>query len=315
MQLVFLMDPLDSIDESKDTSYAFMVAAHERGHQLLHVELADVEIVQSKVVFHGRKVIPKPGASPPWQAGDLEESEADKIDAVMVRKDPPFDKTYLEMTWFLDLLPDRVVVVNSPSGLRAINEKIWVNRFAALTTETFVTNKMIRFQEELQRLGKVIVKPVDGHGGRGVFLVDKNDSNSSVIFETLSRGGEDHVIIQRFIPEANEGDKRVLLLEGEPLGAVLRVHRDGEHRNNFFAGGKAQMAEITPREMESIQLLKKELLQHEMFFVGLDFLGEVLIEVNVTSPTCLQEMNRLMSQRLDLKVIQALESKVEKRRP
>ena len=236
------------------------------------------------------------------------------VDAVFVRNDPPFDQQYLMNTWLLDRLSHHIPVINSPRGLRTVNEKIWASQFTSIVPRTLVTRDRADMMRFIAKEKDVIAKPTDAFGGQMVFRVKKNDSNINVILEALTQRGTREIILQQYIPAAVKGDKRILLLNGEPLGAVLRVHAPGEHRNNFFAGGKPVAAKITPRDKEIISILKPHLQRLGLYFVGIDVIGDYLIEVNVTSPTCLQEMNRLYKKHLENQVIDFVEDLIAKRK-
>jgi glutathione synthase len=217
-------------------------------------------------------------------------------------------------TWLLDRLPSHIPVMNAASGIRAVNEKVWVSQFTSLVPRTLISRDRSEMMRFIAREKNVIAKPTDAFGGQMVFLVKKGDSNINVILEALTQRGTKEIILQQYIPAAAKGDKRILLLNGEPLGAVLRVHAAGEHRNNFFAGGKPVAAKITARDKEIIAALKPHLIRMGLYFVGIDVIGDYLIEVNVTSPTCLQEINRLYKKRLEDKVIDFVEGLIEKRK-
>lgn len=313
MHYLFLMDPLESVNPRKDTSYAFMLGAHRRGHEVSYLPQGGISVEGGEVEFEIEPVVPRTDPEQPFQRSAPRVCSADEVDAVFIRTDPPFDEAYLMDTWLLDLLPDRVFVMNRPAGIRSTNEKVWATQFAEWLPPTLITRRRERFQAYLEEHGELIAKPTDGYGGMGVFVVRRGDTNAGVIFEMLSRHGSREIIVQRFVPEAAQGDKRILLLEGEPLGAVLRVHGAGEHRNNFFAGGEPQPAEITPGDRQIIEALRPHLVEAGLYFTGIDIIGDRLIEVNVTSPTCLQEMNRLTGQALEDRVIAFVEKQVLQR--
>ena len=210
-------------------------------------------------------------------------------------------------TWLLERASKNVKVINSPTGIRTVNEKIWATQFTSLIPDTVISRKIEDFNDFLNQQKEIIIKPTDGFGGSGVFKISKDAPNKNVSFEVLSEKGRKEVIMQQYIPEASIGDKRILLLNGEPLGAVLRVHGKDDHRNNFYAGGRPEPCEITDRDMEIIEELKPHLIELGLYFVGIDMLGDYLIEVNVTSPTCLQEMNRLYGKKLHHEVIEFAE--------
>jgi len=312
MNFLFLMDPLSTVKIEKDTSFIFMIGADRRGHKLWYVPNDGLHLDNLGLSFDATPVVPRMDAAQPFECGDPTRLGQDEIDAVFIRTDPPFDARYLMNTWLLDHLPPSVFVLNSPDGLRTVNEKVWALQFHDLVPESLVTSDISRFKAFLATHGKVVVKPTDGFGGQGVFIIETGDTNDGVIFETLSDHGRCAVIVQTYIPQSAVGDKRILLLDGEPLGAVLRVHGDADHRNNFFAGGKPVATEITERDREIIRTLKPELRRLGLMFVGIDVIGDYLIEVNVTSPTCLQEMNQLSNEHLEERVISYVESQVNR---
>jgi glutathione synthase len=304
MNIVFLMDPLETIKPLKDTSYALMIAAKKKGHTVYFLGNGDIFFRDSSIHFDVTEVSPTENTNQPFIIGAAKCLHADEVDIVFIRTDPPFDERYLMNTWLLDHVPSSVLVLNSPHGLRTVNEKIWAAQFTDLIPNTLISRKKSHFYQFLERHHTIIAKPTNGFGGAGVFKVNKDDSNASVIFESLSQNGTQEVILQRFVTESSLGDKRVLLLNGKPLGALLRVHASGDHRNNFFSGGHPEPATLTPRDMDIIERLEPHLKKLGLYFVGIDIIGNYLIEVNVTSPTCIQEINRLESTHLEDQVIE-----------
>lgn len=309
MNMVFLMDPLETVHPEKDTTYAFMIGAARRGHTVGYLHNRGITLRDDLLWFEVETVKPTPGGKKSFQRGAVESVPASRVDALFIRTDPPFNDLYLHNTWLLDYAPDRMIIVNRPSGIRTVNEKLWCLQFAALIPPTLVTSSLTDAQHFIAEHGKVVIKPTDGHGGQGVFVVGEGDSNANVIMETLSGKGQRVVLLQEYEPASEIGDKRILLLDGEPLGAVLRVHNQTDHRNNFFAGGSEAPTEINDRDRVIIETLRPELCRLGLWFVGIDILGGSLIEVNVTSPTCLQEMNRLGNLSLEDRVIEWVEAR------
>lgn len=308
MKFIFLMDPLETVNYEKDTTLALMLGAKERGHDVYYLPVGGINLKNGLVYFNAVKVTPRRVKSHPFITGPRSILPADKVDAVFVRTDPPFDQEYLMHTWLLDRLPSRVAVINSPRGIRTVNEKIWASQFTDLVPRTLISRDKNELWSFAIKENDIIAKPTDGHGGKGVFRIKPGDSNASVILETLSERFTREIILQKYVTSAARGDKRILLLNGEPLGAVLRVHAKGDHRNNFFSGGKASPAGISRRDKVVIETLRPHLLDLGLYFVGIDMLGDYLTEVNVTSPTCLQEINRFTGQKLEHKVIAFAES-------
>ena len=303
MKFLFLMDPLETVIYEKDTTFMLMLGAYHKGHEVYYVPKNGISFNNGIVTFNTLSVKPQANSQQPFIIqGPVTLTQHD-IQAVFIRPDPPFDEQYLMNTWLLSLLPKNIIVINSPEGIRTVNEKIWAAQFTNLIPPTLVTSGKNDLLDFIRAHHDVIVKPTNAYGGQGVFHIKDNDSNTNVILETLTQRFTKAIICQRYIPEAAQGDKRILLLNGEFLGLLLRVHGDGEHRNNFFAGGKPALATLTARDQEIINTLKPHLQSLGLYFVGIDILGDYLIEVNVTSPTCLQEINRLNNVHLEEKVI------------
>ena len=311
MNFLFLMDPLETVKLHTDTSYIFMRGAHQRGHKVFFLPSGGITLKNGQVFFKCTQVVPNDDEK--FHFDIIEETvlSDDDADALFIRTDPPFDDEYLMNTWLLDRAAEKVVVVNNPSAVRTVNEKVWATQFTDLIPRTVVSRHLEDFREFLAEEKQIIIKPTDGFGGAGVFKISEDGSNKNVSFEVISERGKKEVIMQQYIPEAHIGDKRLLLLNGELLGAVLRVHGEDDHRNNFYAGGSAVACEVTERDREVISVLKPHLQKMGLYFVGIDMIGDYLIEVNVTSPTCLQEMNRLYKCQLELKVIEFTENLVE----
>lgn len=313
MNFVFLMDPLETVVQEKDTSFILMLEAHQRGHSVYFLGDGGITFYNGSFHLQTLKVIPEQNPKNPFPQRTPLKLSDQEIDCVFVRSDPPFDAQYLLNTWLLDRLPSHIPVINNPSGIRSANEKIWVTQFQDIVPRTLIGRNSRELLDFFLLEKDIVVKPTDGFGGASIFHIHLLDKNAKVILETMTRNWTKDVILQQYIPESQEGDKRILLLNGEPLGAILRVHPPDDHRNNLFAGGKEMPADINARDRKIIGILKPELQKLGLYFVGIDIIGEYLIEVNVTSPTCLQEMNRLYGQKLEEKVIEFAEKLVKKR--
>ncbi len=306
MKFLFLMDPIQSVIYHKDTSFAFMQAADRRGHEAFYLAQGSTSITPEGALFSVQKL----SVNEPLKASEPFVLSEDDVDAIFMRKDPPFNSAYLMDTWLLDRVKSKIFILNDPAGIRTVNEKIWATQFKDLIPPTLISSSQTHILNFLDSHKKLIVKPTDGFGGASIFALMKGDTNTKVILESMTNNGRVEIIAQPFIEEAKLGDKRILLLGGDILGAVLRVHGEGDHRNNFFAGGKELACEITDRDREVVSVLKPHLQALGLHFVGIDMIGDYLIEVNVTSPTCLQEMNRLYSVQLDDTVVRYVEKKV-----
>ncbi len=308
MNFVFLMDPLSTVIMEKDTSFILMLGSHRRGHKVYFLPDGGITRLNGQSQFHVTEVTPQQVAGKPFIENRSIVLKETDIHAVFVRSDPPFDAQYLLNTWLLDLLPKNIPVINRPSGIRTVNEKIWVTQFTKIIPPTLVGRNRKDLLDFLNQQKNIVAKPTSGHGGQSVFHVQSGGANANVILETLTHNWQKDIILQKFVPESKNGDKRILLLDGEPLGAVLRIHAEDDHRNNFFAGGKPLRAEINARDKEIITVLKPRLQELGLYLVGIDVIGEYLIEVNVTSPTGLQEINKLCGIRGEDKILDFVEN-------
>lgn len=306
-KFLFIMDPLETVIFDHDTTFMLMVGAHNRGHETYFVPKDGISLINGKVYFHTIKVTPQLMPHQPFIEGPAARLSEDQVDAVFIRPDPPFDEQYIMNTWLLDHLAEHIPVLNKPSGIRTVNEKIWAAQFKDITPPTIISSNKADLLQFIKEHKSIIAKPSHAFGGQSVFHIESGHTNTNVILETLSKFYTETIILQKYIPEAKNGDKRILLLNGEPLGAMLRLHGDDDHRNNIFAGGSAKPAVITKRDLEIISQLRPHLQRLGLYFVGIDILGDYLIEVNVTSPTCLQEINRFNNVRLEDKVIEFAE--------
>lgn len=316
MRFVFVMDPLDRVTHDKDTTYAFMQAAQARGHESHHCLLRDLFISGGEAYAHTHLV--EILDAPPWivlhkQKGPTRFRLAE-ADAVMIRKDPPFDRAYLYATLVLERARGGTLLVNDPRGLRDANEKLYALNFPEWTPRTLVTADRAMIHDFVSDVGgTAVIKPLDGAGGMGVVQLHSQDKNVRSIVDMLTHEGHRLAIVQEFIPKVTEGDKRIILLDGEPLGAILRVPRADDIRSNIHVGGSVVPTELTNRERAMVEAIAPKLLADGLFFVGLDVIGERLTEVNVTSPTGIQELGRFTGTRPSDKVIAWLESHARKR--
>lgn len=311
MRFVFVMDPVSTVLVDEDTSFALMLEAQSRGHRVDHCLPSDVGLRGRSVVARVRQATMQRDPSAPITLADAEDIDLADVDAVFIRQDPPFTDAYLWLTLVLDHLEGRTLVVNSPRGLREANEKLYAHQFSELCPPTIVTShkdEILRFVGEVG--GKAVLKPIDGHGGEGVFLLAEGDSNINALIESVTHLESRNAIVQALVPEIyEEGDKRILLVDGELLGVVGRVPSKGDIRSNVHVGGSAAPASISPSDEVIIETMRPRLLADGLFFVGLDVIGGKLIEVNVTSPTLIQQMSRLTGEDLSAIVIDRLEAK------
>ncbi|MDH5490697.1 MAG: glutathione synthase [Myxococcales bacterium] len=308
MRFVFVMDPVSSVSVDEDTSFALMLEAQARGHRVYHCRERDVGLHGGSVRAHACLATMRRASERPIELGAPEWIALEDVDAVFVRKDPPFDDAYLWLTLVLEHLRGETLVINDPRGLREANEKLYTTFFSAVAPSTAVLSDREAIRAYVREVGgKAVIKPIDGHGGEGVFALNLGDKNFNAIVETVTRAGRRLAMVQELIPEVVEGDKRILLMAGEPLGAILRVPRPDDLRSNIHVGGSVVHAEIDAADERIIEAVRPRLLRDGLLFVGLDVIGGRLTEVNVTSPTGIQQMSRLSGRNCEAPVIDWIE--------
>ena len=303
MRFVFVMDSLDRVDVEKDTTYGFIEAAVARGHRCEHCLVHHVERVAGDITAVTRTIAFEAGKPLRFAAPPTRVALAD-VDAVFIRKDPPFDQAYSYATLLLELLRDRTLVLNDPRGLREANEKLYTLHFSSWMPQTMVSFDREAIHSFVAQIGgRAVIKPLDGAGGFGVLAVTHGDPNARGIVDLLTNEGRNLAMVQEYLPAIAEGDKRVLVLDGEPLGAILRVPKKGDLRANIHVGGEVVATELSAREIEMVQALAPRLRADGLTFVGLDLIGERLTEINVTSPTGIRELSRFVGRRVSDDVI------------
>ncbi len=318
MRLLFILDPLERLALAGDTSYALMLEAAARGWDVWTCQLEHLGLVGDDAVVDASPTIVMP-ATTPADAFQVEASSFHRLaefDIVLMRKDPPVDVNYLHATWILDHARGKTLLVNDPRGLRELNEHLAVLRFPHLTPPTIVTRsaaKLRAFQAE--QGGAIVVKPVDGYGGLGIFVVRDGDPNASSILETSTGAGTRWTLAQAYLPDAVNGDKRIILADGEAVGAVLRVPGSAEARGNLHVGGRAVKATIDERDRKIIAELAPFLREHGQILVGLDVIGGQLTELNITSPTGVRHASRLDDKNVAAPIMDCFERLARKVKP
>lgn len=308
MRIVFVMDPVSTVIVDEDTSFAIMLEAQRRGHRVDHCLHADVNLEQGRVFATVRRATMSREGGSPVELDEPERVCLEDVDAVMIRKDPPFDYDYLWLSLLLEHLEGKTLVVNRPQGLRNANEKLYACHFPEVMPETFIGADKTRIKAFVDKVGgRAVIKPLDGHGGEGVFALTLGDPNINGLIESVTHLGKRLAMVQAFIPEVVDGDKRILLIDGEVIGAILRVPQGGDVRSNIHVGGRVVATEITDADRRIIEAVTPRLREDGLFFVGLDVIGGYLTEVNVTSPTGIQQMSRLSGGNCEAKVIDWLE--------
>jgi glutathione synthase len=292
-----------------------LLETQQRNHEVHYMELDDLFIQGGTPCGRSRR-IHVARRTPHYQLGEFKTGALEEFDVVLMRKDPPFDMKFFFSTHLLSLVDEqRCFVMNRPRGLREANEKLYALRFPEQIPQTLVTSDMQRLKDFMEEHGgEMIVKPLDGCGGSGVFYLNTQDRNTNSILEAATDNGRRMIMGQRYLPEIRQGDKRIIVLNGEPLGAVLRVPLEEETRGNIHVGGQCVRTDVTLRDREICAALSRLLRQDGLYFVGLDVIGSYLTEVNVTSPTGIQEINSLNGVRLESQVVDFIENRAEENR-
>lgn len=319
LKLAFIIDPITKLDPGHDTSVALMEAAQALGHQVWVTQANLLSVIAGKAWAQLQQVQLQPvqleagrwvAKSPWYKLGDRTSAPLESMDAVFMRTDPPVDVSYLYATYILDYIDrGKTLVVNNPQGLRAANEKMYALQFTNAIPETIVSPDKEVIRQFTEAKGAAILKPLGNKAGEGILYLDKSDRNFNSIVELSTLQGKVPVMVQTFLPAAKEGDKRIILLDGEPIGALNRLSSGNEFRNNMAAGGTVAATAITDREQEICAEVAPILRRDGLYFVGIDVIGGYLTEVNVTSPTGIREIDRLDGTNLGAQVIQWVEQR------
>jgi glutathione synthase len=311
MNLAFILDPISTLKAYKDSSVAMLREAAARGHALFALRQQDMILRDNQIIGYAKALHVMDDNAHWFEMGGAEATSLNRFDAVVMRKDPPFDTEYLYTTHLLELAQSQGArVFNRPNTLRDFNEKLAIARFPQFTVPTLVTRRAALIKAFLAEHGDVILKPLDGMGGAGIFRVRGGDANLNVIVETLTQLETRTVMAQRYIPEITQGDKRILLIDGEVVPfALARIPAEGETRGNLAAGGRGVAQPLSERDREIAQTIAPVLRDLGLFLVGLDVIGDYLTEINVTSPTGFQEITQQTGFNVAGRFIDALEQR------
>lgn len=312
IKLGIVMDPIKNININKDTSFAMLLEAQSREWELWYMEMNDLYLRDGRTFARMKRLNVEHNALC-WHEFEGEKTAPlDELDVVLMRKDPPFDQEYIYATYLLECAEERgLYVINKPRSLRDANEKLFTAWFSQCCPPTVVTRESGRIRDFLHEQGEIILKPLDGMGGASIFHVRPNDVNLSVILETMTRHNTRFVMAQRYLPEIRDGDKRILVVDGEVIPyALARIPAHGESRGNLAAGGRAEGRELTDRDRWIAAQVAPSLRKRGLIFVGLDVIGDYLTEINVTSPTCVQELDKLFGLNISAILMDHIESKV-----
>lgn len=307
-----IMDPIESINVKKDTTLAMMLEAQSRGCPLYYMQQGDLFILDGIVHAKMQSITVANDPEKWFELGEVETLPLGELDVVLMRKDPPFDMEFLYSTYLLELAEQQgCLVVNRANSIRACNEKLFATWFPDYCPTTLVTRDMQRIRDFTAELGHIVVKPLDGMGGSMIFQVRSDDPNQNVILETITDYGQRTVMAQRFLPEYKQGDKRILIIDGKPFPyGLARIPADGEARANLAAGGTGKGMELTAHEYEICEAIAPTLLEKGLLFVGLDVIGEKVTEINVTSPTCVRELDQFYDANISGLLFDAIEKRL-----
>ena len=312
LKIGMVMDPIGSITPYKDSSLAMLLEAERRGAEIHYLEQKDLRLVSGKALGQSTLLHVRDDNDDWFDLGEQQEIELGQLDAILMRKDPPFDMEYVYTTYILDRAKlDGALIVNDPQALRDMNEKAYTAWFPEITPTTLITRSMDDMKAFLAEHEQVVAKPLDGMGGRSIFVIRKGDKNANVVFETLTEYGSKFAMAQVFIPEIAAGDKRILLIEGEPIPQVLaRIPSDEDNRGNMVAGAAAIGQPMSARDQEICDIVGPVLKDAGVIFAGIDVIGDYLTEVNVTSPTGIRELDQQFDLNIAGKLFDAIENRL-----
>jgi len=311
LKVAFQMDPMESIDIAGDSSFALALEAQERGHKLFHYEPKNLSLSQLKPVAKLRSLTVQNITGNHFSLGEqrIADLKTD-IDVILMRQDPPFDMSYITATHILEHVHPHTLVINNPTNVRNTPEKLFVTHFENVMPPTLITSdeeEIFGFRKEFK---DIIVKPLFGNGGAGVFHIKPDDENLSSLIELHKTFYREPLMIQEYVPAVRQGDKRIILIDGKPVGAVNRVPAKGEARSNMHVGGKPMKCELTGRDREICEIIGPSLKEKGLLFVGIDVIGNYLTEINVTSPTGIQELSRFEDTNIASLIWDAIEKKL-----
>jgi len=316
IRLGVVMDPIEHIKPAKDTTLAMLLEAQRRGYALEYMTQGDLWVLEGRLGARMRTLEVRDDAECWYALGETRDGDPAALDVILMRKDPPFDMEYIYTTFLLERAEEHgALVVNKPSALRDVSEKAYTLWFPELTPPTMVARSMDDMRRFVAHYGAAVVKPLDGMGGRSIFVLRPGDANTGVILETLTAHNTRFAMIQQYIPEIVEGgDRRILLVDGEPFGhALARIPAAGENRGNLAAGARGEGRDLTPRERDICAAVGPVLREKGILFAGLDVIGDKLTEVNVTSPTGVRELDHLYDANICSSLFDAIERRLESR--
>jgi len=311
LQVAIQMDPLAGIDIDADSSFALMLEARARGHTLYHYQPKDLSFNDGRVSAYACPVEVRRKKGDHYTCGPEAAIDLRDMDVVLLRQDPPFDMAYITTTHILEHISKKTLVVNDPASVRDAPEKLFVTHFPDLMPPTLIAHRKEDITAFRKHHKDIIIKPLYGNGGAGVFHVTPEDDNLNALLEMFTQFYREPVIVQKYLPEIREGDKRIILVDGRPAGALNRVPPEGEARSNLHVGGTAQKTDLSARDKEICAAIGPELQARGLIFVGIDVIGDYLTEINVTSPTGIQEVDRFNGTNTPAMIWDAIEGRLK----
>ncbi len=310
LKIAFQMDPIENVDINGDSSFRLAEEAQKRGHSLFYYTPDKLAFQEGRITARGWPLQVRREIGNHFSLGEMQEVDLADWDVVWLRQDPPFDMGYITSTHLLDMIHPDTLVVNDPTWVRNYPEKLLVLQYPDLTPPTTIARDLDTLKAFKQKHGDIILKPLYGNGGAGVFRLGPDDRNMNSLHELFTSINNEPLIAQKFLPDVSQGDKRVILVDGEPVGAINRVPAKGETRSNMHVGGRAEKVGLTERDLEICAAIGPLLREKGQIFVGIDVIGGYLTEINVTSPTGIQELERFDGTNIAEKIWQAIEQRV-----
>jgi len=312
IKLGVIMDPIESINTRKDSTFAMLLQAQDRQWDIYYIQMSDLSLLDGTPYAQTRLLRVWDNTDNWYELDEQTTLPLQDLDVILMRKDPPFDMEYIYVTYILQHAHDLgCLVINRPDSLREANEKLFTARFPQCCTPMLVCRDAIQIKAFLQKHKDIILKPLDGMGGASIFRIRQGDPNTNVIIETLTNHGQAFCMAQKFIAEITSGDKRILMIDGEPVPyALARIPASGETRGNLAAGGRGEGVPLSERDYWICEQLKPTLREMGLLFVGIDVIGDYLTEVNVTSPTCIRELDKLYNLNIAGQLLDVIEQKL-----
>ncbi len=313
MKIIAQMDEMLNINITTDSTFAILLAAQNYGFEIFYYLPKNLyfDLKTSSVKARANKILLSKNIGNHCKILNEEFVDLTTFDAILIRQDPPFDMNYITSTYILEKIKDKTLIINDPTSIRNYPEKIFINEFPELITPTAITSNLNEVKEFIDEHKKIAMKPLYSCGGDGVAILERQDKNIDTIFEMMIKHYQAPLMLQKFIEEVEIGDKRILLLEGEPIGALLRVAKIGASRCNLHLGGSPHFTKLNERDLEICNKIAPTLKARGLFFVGIDIIGNYLTEINLTSPTCINEINHINSSNIENTIVEKIITKIK----